>query len=84
MGRAATVELTVTGMHCSSCGLLIDDALEELDGVVRSDTDSRRGRTLVQADLDITSVNELVSAIAGVGYQATPAPHTEEDKQRGT
>ncbi|MCX5128104.1 hypothetical protein [Streptomyces sp. NBC_00347] len=28
------MEFTVTGMHCNSCGLLIDDEVEELAGVV--------------------------------------------------
>ena len=32
------------------CGLLIDDAVEDLEGVERCETDSRRGRTVVVAD----------------------------------
>ncbi|MCX9193098.1 heavy metal transporter [Carbonactinospora thermoautotrophica] len=65
----------VTGMHCTSCGLLIDDAVEELPGVTRSTTDVRTGRTTV--DLDITnppSEQDIIAAIAQAGYTATPAP----------
>ncbi|MFP5377090.1 MAG: heavy-metal-associated domain-containing protein [Acidimicrobiia bacterium] len=29
----ATTELRVDGMHCASCGMLIDDAVEDLPGV---------------------------------------------------
>ncbi|MGH9157683.1 MAG: heavy-metal-associated domain-containing protein [Acidimicrobiales bacterium] len=31
----------VAGMHCASCGLLIDDALDELTGVRTCATDAR-------------------------------------------
>ena len=69
---AATVVLTVTGMHCASCGMLVDEALEELVGVERADTDSRRGRTVVRADLALTSVGEMVAAVGEAGYTAVP------------
>lgn len=32
---------TITGMHCASCGLLIDDAIEDLPGVTTSTTNHR-------------------------------------------
>ena len=67
---AVTVEFRVTGMHCASCGLLIDETLEELEGVVRAETDNRRGRTIALADLEVTSVGEMVAAIGAAGYTA--------------
>ena len=70
MGDQVALTFAVTGMHCSSCGLLIDDMVEELDGVARSQTDSRRGRTVVRADPAVASVESIVAAIADVGYQA--------------
>ena len=70
MGRHVALTFAVTGMHCASCGLLIDDAVEELDGVHHSQTDSRRGRTVVRADPAVSSVESIVAAIAGAGYQA--------------
>ena len=74
MTDAVTVPVAfiVTGMHCASCGLLIDDALEELPGVARAQTDSRKGRTVAQVDLAITSVDDMMAAIADAGYAATP------------
>lgn len=75
MGELLTLAFAVTGMHCASCGLLIDDALEDLPGVERSETDSRRGRTIVRADLSATTSSEIVAAIAEAGYTAAP----EED-----
>ena len=60
----------VAGMHCASCGLLIDDAVEELEGVERCETDSRRGRTVVVADPTIATADDVVVAIATAGYRA--------------
>lgn len=67
-----SVAFTVGGMHCASCGLLIDDVVEDLVGVEWSETDSRRGRTVVRADMAATSVAEIVAAIAEAGYAAAP------------
>jgi len=60
----------VTGMHCASCGLLIDETLEdEIPGVTRSQTSVRAGRTVVHADQTVTP-QQITQAIAGVGYTA--------------
>ena len=74
MGGPATLVFAVTGMHCASCGMLIDDAVEELDGVERCQTDARRGRTVVTADAAVATVDAIVAAIVEAGYQAEPVP----------
>ena len=74
MNETTTYTFTVTGMHCASCGMLIDDALEELPGVHRSQTSVRAGRTLV--DVDAAQVDPLVIAavITATGYPAQVQP----------
>ncbi|MGH2725785.1 MAG: heavy-metal-associated domain-containing protein [Actinomycetota bacterium] len=62
----------VTGMHCGSCGMLIDDAVEELPGVESSETDVRKGSTTVVHDESL-SQKAIVEAIVAVGYSAEPA-----------
>ena len=74
MAEPATLAFEVKGMHCASCGLLIDDALEELAGVHRSETDSRRGRTVVRVDRSVTTADDIVAAIVEVGYQVESGP----------
>ncbi|AJT63157.3 heavy-metal-associated domain-containing protein [Streptomyces chattanoogensis] len=69
------VELLVEGMHCNSCGLLIDDELEELAGVRSATTDVRAGRSVVRlekgADVDPAV---LVAAVEAAGdYTARTA-----------
>lgn len=70
MTKVQTLTFDVSGMHCASCGILVDEAVEELDGVARSDTDSRRGRTIVRADVEVTTVADITNAITEVGYTA--------------
>ena len=66
-------KLAVTGMHCASCSLLIDETLEELPGVVSSSTDLRRETTTVEYDPAQTTVGALADEIAKLGYSAYPA-----------
>ncbi|WP_328622145.1 heavy metal-associated domain-containing protein [Streptomyces sp. NBC_00354] len=62
------VVLLVGGMHCTSCGLLIDDELEDLAGVRSAATDVRAGRSVVRledgADIDTAA---LVAAVEAAG-----------------
>lgn len=71
MPSTETLTFAVTGMHCASCGMLVDEMVEELDGVERCETDSRRGRAVVRVDAATTSVGAITAAIAAAGYSAT-------------
>ena len=66
----SSTTLTVTGMHCGSCGLLIDEVMEDLPGVQSSTTDVKAGRTTVEHD-DTVGVDAMLAAVTGAGYQAT-------------
>ncbi|MFN2506070.1 MAG: cation transporter [Acidimicrobiales bacterium] len=67
----AVASFVVTGMHCASCGMLIDEAVEELVGVVSSATSVRRSRTVVTYDPAQSSPAAIAAAIAAAGsYQA--------------
>ncbi|GLV95103.1 MULTISPECIES: cation transporter [Streptomyces] len=62
------VELLIEGMHCTSCGLLIDDELEDLPGVRSASTDTRTGRSIVRLEegAHVDSAT-LVAAVEGAG-----------------
>ncbi len=64
----------VTGMHCSSCSITIDEALEDLDGVISSTTSVKAGRTTVTLDPARCGTTQVEDAIRDAGYRATPAP----------
>lgn len=65
--------LRIEGMHCGACAMNVDDALEELDGVRRSNTSFGRGRTKLEYDESRVGLEELQCAVATLGYQARPA-----------
>jgi copper chaperone CopZ len=64
--------LAVDGMHCSSCSMLIDEALEDLPGVVSSSTSVRKARTEVAYDPDVTSLEVMATTLAELGYTVRP------------
>jgi copper chaperone len=69
-----TYSFAVTGMHCGSCGMLIDETLEDLPGITRSQTSVKVGRTTVQADPAQVTTGEIAAAIAEAGYAAVWEP----------
>ncbi len=62
----------VSGMHCSSCSVLIDEAVEELEGVTSSTTSSKKKLTTVTLDPARCDPDQVVAAIQEAGYQAIP------------
>jgi copper chaperone CopZ len=65
-----TARLLTTGMHCSSCSMLIDMTLADLDGVVDSKTDHGSGESVVIYDDEAVTIDGVIGAIASVGYEA--------------
>ena len=63
-------KIKVSGMHCASCALSIDDELETIDGVKKASTSFPRGRTKLEYDETKVDVETIRTAIAGLGYQA--------------
>jgi Cu+-exporting ATPase len=74
MQESSTYSFTVSGMHCPSCGMLIDETLEELPGVHRSQTSVRAGRTIVDVDPVTANEDTLIAAITAAGYTARRDP----------
>lgn len=68
-----TNRLNTTGMHCSSCSMLVDMTLGDLEGVVRTSTDHATGVTEVTYDDSTITLEQIIEAIRGVGYEAEVA-----------
>jgi copper chaperone len=71
--NSSEIVLAVQGMHCASCGMLIDETLEDLPGVHTSTTSVRAATTTVRLDPSTCTVDTLVVEIATLGYTAQPA-----------
>ena len=69
--------LSVEGMHCGSCGLTIDDAVEDVLGVARATTSFKTGLTevVLSEGADPAQVGpDAVAAVISTGYGAALRP----------
>ena len=64
------ITIDIAGMHCASCGILVDDCMEDLDGVVSSQTDLKSGRCVTVVD-DTVSDADVLAAVVEAGYTGT-------------
>ncbi|GAA3137546.1 heavy-metal-associated domain-containing protein [Kribbella aluminosa] len=64
----------VEGMHCGSCALHIDDALEDLPGVHSTTTTKKQGRSTVELDLSKSNPADVITLIEELGYRASALP----------
>lgn len=67
-----TTRLQTTGMHCRSCSMMVDMTVGEIEGVGNVRTDHASGDTIVTYDDTQTSLDAIVAAIQGAGYDAEP------------
>ncbi|KRB73359.1 hypothetical protein ASE01_20410 [Nocardioides sp. Root190] len=72
----------VTGMHCSSCSILIDENVEDLEGVTSSNTSMKKKVTTVTFDISRCNPAQIAAAIIGAGYQAAPATDAPRTARR--
>jgi copper chaperone len=65
----ANIKIKTKGMHCSSCEMLVKDALEELDGINKAEASHESG--IVSVDFDDSKIGpEAIKAvISSEGYE---------------
>jgi copper chaperone len=59
-----------SGMHCTSCSLLVDLTLSEIDGVLESTTDHVNGLSVVTYEDSVVTPEQIIAAIQSAGYEA--------------
>lgn len=84
MTETATVTQAwrVSGMHCSNCGILIDEAVEELDGVTASTTSVRKRVTTVTYDPAACTPDQITHTILETGYRTSAVTDTKRRQRR--
>ena len=65
------VTLKLTGMHCTSCSVLIDTVLEELPGIKSSKTSYADQKVEVEFDPNQIDTQRMIATIQSEGYEAT-------------
>ena len=68
-----TTYLTVTGMHCPSCAMLIEMMLKKEPGIEATKADYVKGTTEVTYDPDTISIDGITAKIAELDYSAVEA-----------
>jgi copper chaperone len=61
------INLKIKGMHCKSCKMLIEDALEDLG--VKSNVDNEKGTATIEFDESKITEEKIKDAIKKEGYQ---------------
>lgn len=77
-----TMMWQVSGMHCSSCSILIDEAVEELEGVTSSNTSLKRKLTTVTFDATRCDADRIAATIVDAGYRAVPSADAPASARR--
>ena len=70
--QGVKITCKVLGMHCTSCAMNIDDALEELEGVYSADTNYAKGEVKVSFDDSLVSASDITRVIQQQGYDTLP------------
>lgn len=65
-----TATFQASGLHCSSCSMLITMSLEDLNGVEAVSCDHATGKTLVTYDAERVTPEQIRRSIEATGYDA--------------
>lgn len=68
--NAKAFTLSLSGLHCSSCAVNIDLALEDLPGVISSKTNYARSVATVSYEEEKIEPKTIIAEIEKLGYKA--------------
>jgi uncharacterized protein len=75
-----TKKISVTGMHCSGCETIINEAIGEIEGVQFVKSNYAKGTVEVRYDSDSTNLEYIFQVISSKGYTVSTI-HNEIRKQ---
>lgn len=73
MGKIVKKKFKIEGLDCASCCMLIDGALEDLEGVKYASTEYMQCECEVEFDPDKVKEKKIVQTIEELGYKAVDA-----------
>ncbi|MEI8103784.1 MAG: heavy metal translocating P-type ATPase [Candidatus Moraniibacteriota bacterium] len=78
------IQLSLEGMHCSSCALLIEKSLKKVPGVSQANVNFSAEKASVVFDEAQANTNILIEAVAKAGYRAetVDAKDTEYERRK--
>lgn len=76
------IELAVTGMTCASCVKRVENALTRVPGVQQASVNLATEKASVDYDPQAVKSEDLVAAVARMGYEALPIVARDEHEKR--
>lgn len=77
------INLSLDGMHCASCALLIEKGLKKVPGVKQVNVNFAAEKARVIFDSSKTSVNDIIKTVKDTGYGAALSSNDPEvDRQK--
>jgi len=65
------VQLSLSGMHCTSCALIIEKSLEKVPGVKEANVNFSAEKALITYDESTVKKESFIDAVKKTGYSAT-------------
>ena len=62
--------LKIKGMHCTSCAMMIDNELEQIDGIKSSMTNYASSKTIVEHEPEKITIQEIQVILRKIGYKS--------------
>ncbi|MBU2112553.1 MAG: heavy metal translocating P-type ATPase metal-binding domain-containing protein, partial [Gammaproteobacteria bacterium] len=75
------IELSISGISCAACAWLIEKQLKQLPAVASASVNSTTQRCHLSWRSNITPLSDILSALAKIGYQASPFVADQEEQQ---
>ena len=66
-------QYNISGMHCASCSLTIENNLKNLPGVKEANVNFATQKATVEYDCDDCDDQKVIQTVKDAGYQASPA-----------
>lgn len=67
------IPIVISGMHCSSCAMLVERELQKTPGVIDAKVNFATEKAIVNFDSEKTKVEDLIKVISKSGYTGIPA-----------
>jgi len=71
MEKSSKIQLSLSGMHCTSCALVIEKSLKKVPGVKEVHVNFAAEKALITYDKLTAKKESFIDAVKGTGYSAT-------------
>ncbi len=82
MNSRKKISLSLSGMHCSSCALIIERSIKKLSGINQANVNFAAEKAIVLFDEKSASTEDIIQAIKKAGYKAETINEKDPEFER--